>query len=260
MESPNEAARLVAKSDLETSRDQLLLTGLIDGMTAVDAGCGAGVVSGLMASIVGRNGKVIGLDGSLDRIAFSKDAYKDVKNIDFVQTNLESISLPDEISDYTFSRFVFEYLRAPKLVFHELLRITKPGGRLVIGDLDYNVMSHHPLPFYLTVQLEEIVEKLGEKRIWDAYAGRKLYSYFFVAGLKDIRVHLIPHHLIYGELQKLDRDNWLAKLQAIKHYQERGQIKLGFDIEHFGREFMKFFDDPSRFSYTPLILVEGVKA
>ena len=38
MESPSEADRLLKKSDYESSKQQLLLTGLKAGVTAVDAG------------------------------------------------------------------------------------------------------------------------------------------------------------------------------------------------------------------------------
>ncbi len=260
MESPHEGDRLLMKGDEETSREQLLLTGLQKGMTAVDAGGGVGFVTKIMSRIVGTRGKAILVDQSKERLQEAKTYCRECKNIQFIQSPLEKIKLDRDTADYTFCRFVFEYLQEPEVVFRELIRVTKPGGKIVVGDLDHNCLSHYPLAPHLETQLLEIAHKLQQKKVWDAYSGRKLFSYFNEAGLQNIKVHLIPHHLIYGESQQKDVENWRLKMERIEALVKEGDLRLSFDMDSFQNEFFSFFQNPSRFSYSPLILVEAVKA
>lgn len=259
MESEAEAGRLLAKSEYGTTKEQLLATGLKPGFQAADAGGGAGFVTKIMAEIVGEAGHVTLIDQASKRLDAAKAYCKEFTNISYLSSDLEKIALEGECFDYLFCRFVFEYLREPQMVFDELYRLIKPGGKLVIGDLDYNVLSHHPLPSELEINLREIAEKLEKLKVWDPYAGRKLYRMFYHAGLRSVRVHMIPHHLIYGEARRKDIENWQAKIDQLEAWQKEGKLSLSFSMEKFGSDFMKFFKSPDRFSYSPLFLVEGQK-
>jgi ubiquinone/menaquinone biosynthesis C-methylase UbiE len=259
MESKVEAERLLQKSDEASSREQLVLTGLSRGMTAVDAGGGAGFVTRIIADLVGDHGKAIILDQSGDRLEAARAYCQPFGHIDFIQTSLEKILLPDASVDYIWCRFVFEYLKDPKTTFKEFIRIAKPGAKIVVADLDYNCMSHYPLEPRLEIQLREIASELERTKFWDPYAGRKIYSYYAENGLSDVQVRLIPHHLIYGESNPRDIANWKQKLEIIDQLTKAGTIRLSFDLEKFKTEFFKFFENPNRFSYSPLILVEGRK-
>ena len=89
--------------------------------------------------------------------------------------------------------------------------------------------------------------------------GLLLYSYFAEAQMKDVRVHMIPHHLIYGKINNRDMNNWMQKLHRLIKLGQLGALQLDFDIQKFGDSFLKFFQNPNRLSYTPLLLVEGLK-
>ena len=71
---------------------------------------------------------------------------------------------------------------------------------------------------------------------------------------------MIPHHLIYGESDKRDMDNWSRKLDQMEALSKEGVLKLSFDPTAFKKDFLAFFENPGRFSYSPLFLVEGNKA
>lgn len=260
MESKNEADRLLKKSDEGSTREQLIITGLKPGMTALDAGGGAGFVSQIMCEIVGEQGKVVLCDQSQERLDTARKHYGHRSNLSYLHSQLERLPVVDGTFDYVFSRFVFEYLPDQNAVFTQLMRVTKPGGKLVIGDLDHNVLNHYPLNLDLELQLQELVKVLEEKKLWDPYAGRKLYSFFHKNSFKDIRVHLIAHHLVYGEASTRDLENLKAKLDQMCELQKKGTLDLSFDMSVFSEKFLEFFKNPARFSYTPLVLVEGVKS
>lgn len=259
MESASEADRLLKKSDYESSKQQLLMTGLREGMTALDAGGGAGFVSKIISEIVGTTGNVILCDQSADRLKSAQSYCAGTKNLSYLESSLEKIRLDDECVDYVFCRFVFEYLLNSEIVFNELVRVLRPGGKLVIGDLDYNMMSHYPLEPELETQLNKMMSSLVKAKLWDPFSGRKIYHHFYRAKMEQIQVNVVSHHLIYGESSQRDVDNWAAKLSQMSSLVSQGLLKLDFDFPKFQKRFLDFFRSPERFSYSPLILVDGIK-
>jgi ubiquinone/menaquinone biosynthesis C-methylase UbiE len=258
-ESLKKVEELPTKTDFGSIRQQLLLTGLKPGMTAADAGGGTGLVTRVMSEIVGAKGRVYLIDRAEDRLRIAKEQMKPLRNVLYLTSDLESIRLDSAIMDYTFSRLVFHSLKNPSAAFEELVRITKLGGKVVVGDLDYHAMSHYPLAPHLETQLNSLVTELQRLKVSDPFSGRKLFSYFNEGALKEIKVHLLPHHLIYGESKLEDIEHWQMKIELARDLVHQGILKLDFDLDSFKNEFFSFFENPSRFSYSPFILVEGQK-
>jgi len=268
MEGESEWQRLVVKGDTESTAAQLLATGLGQnpraGFHAIDAGCGAGFVSRIMSQLLAEShpsSRLTMLDTAASRLEHAKQRLVKDSHVEAVtvECDLSDIPLADNSADYVFCRFVFEYLADPKAVFEELLRVTKPGGKLVIGDLDYNCMTHYPIAADLEAELHELMNLLNSKKLLDPYIGRKLYSYYHSYRLSDIQVRVIPHHLFYGELKDSDDFNWTEKIERLIEFKKQHGLQLSFDLETFKTRFLNFLRSPARFSYTPLILVEGVK-
>jgi ubiquinone/menaquinone biosynthesis C-methylase UbiE len=267
MESETEAKRLLIKSDHQKTAEQLTATGILaleEGARVIDAGSGIGHVAEVMGGLLKRNIKlhqITLLDSSKQRLSEAKQRLgaDQMINYQYLPCDLTQIPLPSESVDYIFCRFVFEYLADPQAVFDELYRIVKPGGKLVVGDLDYNCMTHYPLNPKLEEDLFGVVRILQENNLLDPHAGRKLYSFFHRAQLIDVKVHFYAHHLFYGKLSDADEFNWLAKLDRLIEHQKNGTIQFDFDLMGFKDLFLDFLKSPGRFSYTPLILVEGRK-
>lgn len=268
MESDKEAERLHIKSKAEKTREQLIDTDILSlgpDSLILDAGSGIGHAAEVIGELLHEHGlesRVGLLDQSEKRLAAARIRLeKDPKaKYDYIPCDLTDIPLESNSVDYIFCRFVFEYLQDPQAVFDELFRVLKPGGKLVLGDLDYNCMTHYPLDPQLEADLDHVMKALQAKGFFDPYMGRKLYSYFFRSGLARIRVHFYAHHLFYGDLAPEDEFNWLAKLDRLIELEQKGVLKLQIDPERFKKSIYEFLKFPGRFSYTPLILVEGVKS
>src|SRR3954454_4514143 len=74
----------------------LLRAGLTEGMRVADFGCGVGVVTPMLAEIVGPSGSVTGIDvdgAQLDQAA-SLCAREGLKNTRFVKASADSTGLP----------------------------------------------------------------------------------------------------------------------------------------------------------------------
>ena len=256
MESPDEAARLEAKTKTEDSRQQLQLVGLSEGMRALDAGAGTGAVARIMADIVGASGSAVAFDQSESRLEAGRGLAAGIQNLEFRQGDLSDTGLPSESFDLVWSRFVFEYLADPDKVLAELIRVTKVGGKVVLADLDGNGVFHYPLPDHIRSGLDRLLPSLEGH--FDPHAGRKLYSRLHEAGLRDLRVHALPYHLYASSISEPDLENWNEKFRVIRPYALKGfESEEAYD--DFVGAFMDMLQDPSVMSYSVLLIAEGVR-
>jgi ubiquinone/menaquinone biosynthesis C-methylase UbiE len=258
MESSAEAARLEGKTDDAISHQQLILTGLGAGMRALDAGCGTGAVARVMARIVGPDGNVVAADASAERVGVGRALadQSQIKNLEFVQTDLRAAPVKREAFDYVWSRFLFEYLDDPDVVLRQLIGATVLGGKVVVGDLDNNSLIHYPMSDSLTAGLAKVIDTLRGQ--FDPLAGRKLYHRFQQQGLANIRVHVLPYHVYPGAAPAVDIANWTAKFAILRPVGARA-----FDseqaYERWVEEFIAHLRDPAVFTYSTLIIVEGTR-
>jgi ubiquinone/menaquinone biosynthesis C-methylase UbiE len=259
MESENEAQRLENKFSLSTVRDQLRLVGLRDGMSVLDAGSGTGAVARAMARIVGPKGRVAALDLSWHRLHTGAEIARKGAGqpIQFVQGQLAAVPLRAQSFDLIWCRFVFEYLHEPAPVMRELTRLLKPGGKLVVLDLDNNGLIHYPMPPHLEYGIQTIRRALIEH--WDPFAGRKLYHLFRTTQLQQIKIRFFPHHVYTGAAPEGDLQNWVQKFSTLRQLVAPA---FGGDGEYdrFVRAFIDMLKDPDTFTYSTLILAEGVRS
>ncbi len=110
----------------------------------MDIGCGAGLDSLIAARKVGGEGKVIGVDMTPEMIqkASTNAAQSGLSNIEFIEDYSEQLPVPTEWADVIISNGAVNLSPDKDLVFSELFRVLKPGGRLQIAD----ILVQKPLP------------------------------------------------------------------------------------------------------------------
>jgi len=261
MENFEEAIRLEIKTDPESVRKQALWCGLEPGMRVLDAGCGPGKVTSILNELIQPHGEIVGMDYSRERVEYAREHYGPESGIDFRVHDLRKPMEDMDLFDLIWVRFVLEYNRTESAeIVRNLKSSLKPEGYLCLLDLDLNCLNHYQLPVKMEETLFSLMNKLEKEHNFDPYAGRKLYSYMFDQGFQDITVDLVPHHLFYGDrIRKEDLFNWIKKVEVVS--MKAGEIFEGYDGGHkaFFKDFKKFFLDPRRFTYTPLIICKGVK-
>ncbi len=260
MENSEEALRLELKTDPEAVRGQAVWCGLQPGMRVLDAGCGPGKVTSILWDMLQPRGSILGVDYSEERVQYAKKHYGNRSGIDFRFHDLRHPLEDLGPFDLIWVRFVLEYNRIESFeIIRNLDAVLKPGGSLCLLDLDYNCLSHFPLPAPMERILFKLMKLLETRFNFDAYAGRKLYSYLYDLGYGDVALHLLPHHLFYGEVKTEDVFNWVKKVEVVSL-----KAKELFEDYPGGRggffeDFRSFFLSPRRFTYTPLILGKGMK-
>jgi ubiquinone/menaquinone biosynthesis C-methylase UbiE len=260
MENEDEAIRLEVKTDKVALRRQALWCGVKPGMRILDVCCGPGKTTALLHEMIQPGGSIVGIDFSESRILYAKEHYGGKKGIDFYRQDIHDSMTGLGQFDLIWVRFVLEYFRRESLdIVRKLKDCLKPGGTLCLIDLDYNCLNHYELPSKIAELLPKIMALLDEKYNVDTFVGRKLYSFLYDSSLENIEVNLEAHHLIYGPAKDTDIFNWTKKVEIAAQKADYLFSEYDGGYSAFISDFVRFFLDPRRFTYTPLLLCKGKK-
>lgn len=134
----SQAAYRCLRNFINAEKDKLIL----------EAGCGTGRLCCLLAKDF-PNSKVIGMDTSLNalRIANHLKSYLKVKNADFFIGNVFKTLYPDNYFDIVFNDGVIEHFPLEenpnyKDALKEMVRVTKPGGKIIVDVPNWYCFSH----------------------------------------------------------------------------------------------------------------------
>jgi len=159
----------------------LAIASLKDGQVVVDLGSGAGFDCFLAARVVGKHGRVIGVDMTHEMLTKARESAQKngFTNVEFRLGEIEALPVADNSVDVIISNCVINLSPEKQRVFNESFRVLKPGGRLAIAD----VVATAPLPDHI-------------KADWAAYTGcmagasqiSDLERMLHASGFKDIKI------------------------------------------------------------------------
>jgi ubiquinone/menaquinone biosynthesis C-methylase UbiE len=252
MEDPREAQRLLDKVDADAWISKYLDPRLPGVKSLLSVGCGPGV---FLRELAERHPEieVVGVDISPSRVAEAGKRLGGIPNARACIGN--ALALPFEANsfDLVFSRFLLEYLADKPLAVQEMARICRPGGELLLQDLDGQLVWHFPEDRELQGATEKIVNYLGTTG-FDPFVGRKLFSLCIGAKLADIRVQLDPYHLYAGSIDEKHFSQWLSKLEiAVPQL----TVALGSEeaAREYSRRFLGYLRNPETLTYSCLFTV-----
>jgi len=104
------------------------------GQSILDIGGGSGEPSLTLSAIVGESGRVAYTDPAAGMVQTARNEAerRGLSNITFHQSPAERLSFPDNEFDTVLGRLSAMFFADPKSALGEMLRVTKPGGRIVL--------------------------------------------------------------------------------------------------------------------------------
>lgn len=156
--------------------------GAAPGERVLDVGCGPGFYVAELLEQVGSAGRVVGIDASLAMLAAATRRCADAANAGFLAANVASLPVADAAFDAALCVQVLEYVPDVTAVLAGMRRALRPGGRLVVWDVDWSTVSWHSRD---PDRMERVL------RTWDAHLShpslpRTLSSRLRAAGFQNI--------------------------------------------------------------------------
>ena len=196
LDDPNaELARLEAQARVGWGVELhwLRRAGFRDHSTYLDLGSGPGVTSFMLAQTFPRS-KVIGVEPEAmlrERAAQRAEENNLSDRCEFIAGMGQEIPLPDDSVDFCYARFVMQHVPDPIPIFKELRRVTRPGGVVVVADVDDEGVVIFPEPKGLRdfqIRAARAQRGLGG----DRSVGRKLISHMHAAGFVEPYTEVAP--------------------------------------------------------------------
>ena len=134
------------------------------GSHVVDAGCGPGLWTPMLARAIGPEGRITGVDISIEALVTAQRRSQDkwyAPQLQLRRGILEQLPIRPGTAHMIFSANVSQYLQDPVSTFAAMGRYLAPGGRLAIKDIDFGTMRFSNIDTGLQARV------LGARKQWE---------------------------------------------------------------------------------------------
>jgi SAM-dependent methyltransferase len=191
--------RVIADALWPTTAALLDSVGIGPGWECLDLGCGGGDVTLAMAGLVQPTGRVVGID--MDRVkvdlAVADAAEQNLANVELRVGDAAALDADAEF-DLVYARLLLAHVQQPDAVLGRMVDAVRPGGAVVVEDLDHSAVFSYPAcpPLHDYVGL---FDEVARRRGGDPAIGPKVPGMFRRAGLVDVRVGMVQPVFMDGD-------------------------------------------------------------
>jgi ubiquinone/menaquinone biosynthesis C-methylase UbiE len=192
-----------------STEESMMKLGIKPDMKVVDIGCGTGSVSFMISPMVGELGQVVGVDSNQYAINYCNEIARSqgILNAKFIISDATSLDFESHAFVVSYSRFLFQHVKDASQALREMVRVTKPGGVVMVEDCDLFTWLLYPKNESVS-KLWHWYESIQLERGTDPEIGRKLYAMFLDEGLE-------PSVDVYSKSVYLNRDVFWKSITAV---------------------------------------------
>ena len=169
--------------------------GLKDGMSLLEPGSGPGFITEPLLALL-PNSPITCLEIDPMLLEQAEQYLQDKANnrVHFVEGSVMDTRLTDNSFDFAYARLLFQHLPDPVSAAKEISRVLKPGGKLVIYDIDDEIFGliQPPIP-----EFPSVLEKYGQAQAaqgGNRHVGRNLWRILKVAGFDNLDLEVVASH------------------------------------------------------------------
>lgn len=159
------------------------------GEHVLDIGPGPGHYAFEMSCAVGESGRVAGVDTAEKSIETAQRRCSGLTNVRFYLGDAVALPFAEATFDAALSTQTFEYLPNVEAALGEILRVLKPGGRVLIHDTEWDAWAWHSSD---RARMDRIME-VWDNHLADPHVPQTLGAKLTAAGFKDVAVEPLVH-------------------------------------------------------------------
>lgn len=233
--------------------------GLRDGMSILELGSGPGFVTErLLALCPNSHVTCVEIDPDL---ALPAERYLQSRGLagryTIIQGDLMAMDLPGDSFDFAFARLVFQHLRDPRGAMDEIRRVLKPGGKLVIKDVDVGLGEIYGPRDPEAEAIEQKLHDGQQQRGGNPRIGRHLWRMLGAAGYENMDLEVVPVHTDKVGTEVIFPTEWDPG--GYKPALDLG-IMTEADLEIMRKAFIETDASPDKYALFVSLMVCGQKA
>lgn len=256
MEDPREASRLTRKVNPEAWMKKYIEPHLFSGAEVLSVGCGPGNIIRAIAKAHPRV-NATGIDLSPTRIQQANESDHRSSRARFVCGDARQMKFASGSFDLVYTRMLLQYIQNKENAVSEMVRVCKPGGLVLMQDLDGQLVWHYPEEALMQETIHRVMKSLAETG-FDPFVGRKLFWMVRNAGLEKIQVQVECYHLIAGKVDPAIFEQWELKLEIARPRLVRA-LGSEYEADEEIRRFLNYLKRPDTLTYSNLFTVTGKK-
>ena len=223
-----------------------------DDAKILDLGCGPGNDAQALAEIVGSKGRVFGVDKSEAMVTAAQERTKDLGlPLEYQVGDILNLNFEDNTFDGCRSDRVFHHLEKPGEALAELIRVARPGARIVLSEPDFDAVLIDSKDKTVTRQ---VIQKRSDLYP-NGWCGRQLPGLFKKAGLTDLRI--IPKTILFDDFDIVDKRIFGFR-DAADMLQKAGKLTMQ-QVENWLSELEQASRDGVFFCMSTLFIISGKK-
>jgi len=202
--------------------------------TVLDVGCGPGLLACAFAREV-RHVTGIDLTPAMLEQARKTAQEQQLTNVSWQQGDVMQLPYPSAHFSIVSSRFVFHHLEQPSIVLKEMVRVCKPGGRIVVADMAPAPEKADALNAEERLRDPSHVRALPEEELRELFANANLPEpvvnhYRVECDLDDLLSRSFPNPGDQPTIRKMFADSIPANTMDLNTRMQDGKIYYSFPV------------------------------